>query len=153
MQALCHCHRNTTLRMGLALYGRIAALPCWHGKVTMTPLRGGLSNVAFVVDDGHARYVARCGDDIPIHHVFRDRERAASIAAHACGLSPELVYAEPGIMVIRFIDGRTLPESDMRANTARIIPLLATCHPELAPHLAGSANAFLVFHVIPDYAR
>ena len=43
MQALCHCHRSTTLRTGLALDARIAALPCWRGKVTMAPLRGGPS--------------------------------------------------------------------------------------------------------------
>ena len=66
---------------------RIAALPCWRGKVKLEPLHGGLSNTAFVVDDGRERYVARCGDDIPVHHVFRDRERAASVAAHAAGLA------------------------------------------------------------------
>src|SRR5207244_12143367 len=93
------------------------------------------------------------GGDLPAHHVFRDRERAASIAAHAAGLSPELVYAEPGVMVFRHIDGRTLAEADMRANIARIVPLLATCHREVARHLAGSANTFWVFHVIRDYAR
>jgi thiamine kinase-like enzyme len=127
-------------------------LPCWRGKVRLEPLHGGLSNTAFVVDDGTERYVARCGGDIPVHHVFRNRERAASAAAHAVGLSPELVYAEPGIMVIRHIDGTTLAEADVRANIARIVPLLATCHHEMARHLAGSANTFCVFHVIRDYA-
>ena len=135
------------------LEARITALPCWRGKVTLELLPGGLSNTAFVVDDGTERYVARCGGDIPVHHVFRDRERAASIAAHAAGLSPELVYAEPGVMVMRHIGGRTLGEADMRANIARIVPLLATCHRELARHLVGSANAFWVFHIIRDYAR
>jgi thiamine kinase-like enzyme len=139
--------------MTIDVEARIVALPCWRGKVTLEPLHGGLSNTAFVVDDGSERYVARCGGDIAVHHVFRDRERAASIAAHAAGLSPELVYAEPGIMVLRYIDGRTLAEGDMRANIARIVPLLATCHLELARHLAGPANMFWVFHVIRDYAR
>jgi thiamine kinase-like enzyme len=132
---------------------RIAALPCWRGKVKLEPLHGGLSNTAFVVDDEKERFVARCGGDIPAHHVFRDRERAASIAAHAAGLSPELVYAEAGVMVFRHIDGRTFAEAEVRANIARIVPLLATCHRELARHLAGPANTFWVFHVIRDYAR
>ncbi len=57
------------------LEARIAALPCWRGKVTLEPLRGGLSNMAFVVADGGERFVARCGDDLPVHHVFRNRER------------------------------------------------------------------------------
>jgi len=139
--------------MTLDLEARIAGLPCWRGNVKLETLRGGLSNAAFVVDDGGERYVARCGADIPVHHVFRDRERAASVAAHAAGLSPELVYAEPGVMVIRHIDGRTLMETDLRANIARIVPLLATCHGRLARHLVGPANTFWVFHVIRDYAR
>jgi len=139
--------------MTVDLEARIAALPCWRGTVTLEPLPGGLSNTTFVVDDGRERFVARCGGDIPAHHVFRDREQAASVAAHAAGLSPEVVYAEPGIMVIRHIAGRTLAETDLRANIARIVPLLATCHHELARHLVGPANTFRVFHVIRDYAR
>ena len=135
------------------LEARITALPCWRGKVKLEPLHGGLSNTAFVVDDGRDRYVARCGGDIPVHHVFRDRERAASVAAHAAGLSPELIYAAPGVMVFRHIDGRTLAESGIRANIARIVPLLATCHREVGRHLAGPANMFWVFHVLRDYAR
>ena len=137
----------------MELEARVAALPCWRGKAKLEPLQGGLSNTAFVVDDGIGRYVARCGGDIPVHHVFRDRERAASAAAHAAGLSPELVYAEPGIMVIGHIDGRTLAESDLRTNIERIAGILATCHGELARHLTGPANAFWAFHVIRDYAR
>jgi thiamine kinase-like enzyme len=139
--------------MTIDLEVRITALPCWRGKVKLEPLHGGLSNTAFIVDDGTERYVARCGGDIPAHHVYRERERAASIAAHAAGLSPELIYAEPGVMVIRHVDGRTLTEAEMRANISRVVPLLETCHRELARHLAGAASAFWVFHVIRDYAR
>jgi thiamine kinase-like enzyme len=135
------------------LEARIAALPCWRGKVSLRPLHGGLSNTAFVVDDGRDRYVARCGGDIPAHHVFRDRERAASVAAHAAGLSPELVYAGPGIMVLRHVDGSTLTEAGMRENVGRIVPLLATCHRGVARRVAGAASMFWVFHVIRDYAR
>ena len=137
----------------LTLETRVATLPCWRTKVKLEPLRGGLSNVAFVVDDAGERFVVRCGDDIPIHHVFRDRELAACIAAHAAGLSPELTYAEPGIMVIRHIAGRTLVESDLAANVARIVPLLKTCHRDLAHRIEGPANLFWVFHVIRGYVR
>jgi len=139
--------------MTVGLEARIAALPCWRSKVSLEPLHGGLSNTAFVVDDGRQRFVARCGADIPVHHVFRERERAANIAAHGVGLSPELVYAEPGVMVIRYIDGRTLAEADLRANIERIVPLLTKCHRELARNLAGSASMFWGFHIIRDYVR
>lgn len=136
-----------------AIEARIAALPCWRGRVALAPLKGGLTNISYVATDGAERYVVRCGDDIAVHHVFRDRERAASRAAHAAGLSPEVVHVEPGITVLRFIDGRTFDEADMRANIARIVPLLKTCHRDVARHVAGAANVFWPFHVIRDYVR
>ena len=131
----------------------MTGLPCWRSKVTVEPLQGGLSNVGFVVDDGGERFVVRCGDDIPIHHVFRDRERAAAVAAHEAGLSPELTYAEPGVMVFRYIAGRTLVDLDLAADLARIVPLLETCHRDLARRVDGPANLFWVFHVIRGYIR
>lgn len=131
----------------------VATLPCWRGRPSIAPLPGGLSNAAFVVDDGHARYVARCGHDIPVHHVFRDDERAASIAAHEAGLSPELVYAQPGVMVLRYVEGRTLRECDLAINAERILALLSVCHSRMGSMVTGPAGMFWVFHVIRDYAR
>jgi thiamine kinase-like enzyme len=135
------------------LLDRLAALPCWQGKVSLKPLKGGLTNLSFVVEDRGEKFVVRCGGDIPVHHVFRDRERAASRAAYAAGLSPEVVYVEPGVTVLRFIEGRTFTEADMRENLARLVPLLKTCHAEVGRHLQGPANMFWVFHVIRDYVR
>src|SRR5215468_5186289 len=114
-----------------ALEQRIERLSCWQGRVALEPLKGGLTNISYVATDGAAKYVVRCGEDIPVHHVFRDRERAASRAAHAAGLSPEVIYIEPGITVLRFIDGRTFSEADMRAKIDRLVPLLKTCHAEV----------------------
>jgi len=135
------------------LESRIRRLPCWQNEISLAPLKGGLTNLSFVASDGAQRYVVRCGEDIPVHHVFRDRERAASLAAHAAGLSPEIVHAEPGILVLRFIAGRTFEEKDLSAGINRIVPLLKTCHREVGRHLQGPANAFHVFHVIRDYVR
>src|SRR5215204_7330972 len=106
---------------------KIASLACWRSPVELAPLKGGLTNLSFVVTHGGEKFVARCGGDIPVHHVFRDRERAASIAAFEAGLSPEIVHVEPGITVLRFIAGRTFDEADMRANVARLVTLLRTC--------------------------
>jgi thiamine kinase-like enzyme len=130
---------------------RVADLSCWTGPVELAPLKGGLTNVSFVVSHGGEKFVARCGDDIPVHHVFRDRERAASRAAFEAGLSPEVVHAQPGIMVLRFVAGRTFGEPDLRANVGRIAALLKRCHTTVGRHLRGPANAFWVFHVIRDY--
>ncbi|MBM3648332.1 MAG: phosphotransferase family protein [Alphaproteobacteria bacterium] len=126
-------------------------LSCWHRPVSLTPLEGGLTNISYVADDGREKFVVRCGADIPVHHVFRDRERAASTAAFVAGLSPEIVHAEPGIMVLRFIEGRTFEEGDLRANVGRLAALLKDCHTKVSHHLRGPANAFWVFHVIRDY--
>jgi thiamine kinase-like enzyme len=136
-----------------ALVDRLSRLPIWRKPVTLTPLTGGLTNLSWVADHGGERFVVRCGDDIPVHHVFRDRERAASVAAYEAGLSPEVVHVEPGIMVMRFVEGRSFVEADLRANIDRLVPLLRTCHRDIGAHLAGPPNFFWVFHVIRDYAR
>ena len=136
-----------------ALQSRIRSLSCWSGEVNLEPLHGGLSNTSFVVTDGAAKYVARCGGDIAVHHVFRDRERAISEAAFRAGLSPELIFAEPGIMVFRHVAGKTFTEQDMRGSIDRILPLVATCHRKVGRRVRGPANLFWVFHVIRDYAR
>src|SRR5215472_8186702 len=133
------------------LESRVAGLSCWHGPVSLEPLEGGLTNISFVATDRGEKFVVRCGDDIPVHHVFRDRERAASTAAFEAGLSPELVHAEAGITVLRFIDGRTFAESDLATNLDRLVPLLKACHATVGRHVRGPANKFWVFHVIRDY--
>jgi thiamine kinase-like enzyme len=137
----------------LPLELRLKHLGCWKAGILLEPLKGGLSNTSFVVTDGDEKFVARCGGDIPVHHVFRDRERAVSIAAHRAGLSPELVHAEPGIMVFRHIAGHTYGEDDLRANIARIVPLIQKCHREVGRLIRGPAPFFWVFHVIRDYAN
>ncbi|MBX6320953.1 MAG: phosphotransferase family protein [Rhodospirillaceae bacterium] len=133
---------------------RVAALPCWSGPVDPQPLAGGISNVSFLVTDGGARYVVRLGDDVPEHGVVRARELAASRAAHAAGLSPEVVHAEPGVFVLRYIDGRTLTAEDVRTRPMleRIVPLLHACHRRVPEHLRGPAFMFWVFHAMRDYA-
>ena len=136
-----------------ALAERIERLSCWQGRVALEPLKGGLTNISFVATDAAGKYVVRCGEDIPVHHVFRDRERAVSRAAHAAGLAPEVMHVEPGLMVLRFVEGRVLEEKDLAANIGRIVPLIRTCHREVGRHLCGPVNAFWVFHVIRDYVR
>ena len=135
-----------------SIEARIAGLSCWSGKPKLTPLTGGLSTTSFLVEDAKGRFVARFGADVPAHHVFRDRECAASTAAAAAGLSPAVRHSEDSILVIDYIEGRTFTETDMRADAPRIAKLLAKAHNEVAAHLRGPANAFWVFHIIRDYA-
>lgn len=135
------------------LESKMAALPCWRGPVSFEPLKGGLTNISYVVTDKSEKFVVRFGADIPVHHVFRERERAASIAAFEAGLSPEIIYGEAGITVMRFITGRTFVEADLRANVGRLASLLKDCHARVGRRLRGPAGAFWVFHVIRDYVH
>jgi thiamine kinase-like enzyme len=133
---------------------RTAALACWRGEVTPRPLAGGISNHNFLVEDGGQRFVVRIGNDFEVHNVLRRFELAAARAAHAAGISPEVIHAEPGAMVFRHVAGRTLEPADVRdpAMLGRIVPLLRACHRELPKHYRGPALIFWVFQVVRDYA-
>jgi len=133
------------------LLDKAARLACWRGPVELSQLKGGLTNISFVATCCGEKFVVRCGEDIPVHHVFRDRERATAMAAFEAGLSPEIIHVEPGIMVLRFIEGRTFGEADLAANIGRLVPLLKDCHAKVGRHVRGPVNAFWVFHVIRDY--
>jgi len=133
--------------------GRIAALPIWSGPVTLAPLSGGISNLSFTATDTSGKYVVRVTRDFPFHHVFRDREVMAARAAHAAGLAPEVVHAEPGLMVSRFIEGRVLTVADVQASIPRIARFVGRVHRELLPRLSGTPFMFWVFHVNRDYVR
>jgi thiamine kinase-like enzyme len=132
---------------------RVVRLACWSGAVEPQPLKGGITNANFLVRDRGERYVVRIAHDIPIHGIMRFNEVAASRAAHAAGLSPEVVHSEPGAMVLRYIDGRTLSPDDVRdpAMLERIVELVKRAHTEIPRHIRGPALIFWVFHVIRDY--
>jgi thiamine kinase-like enzyme len=132
---------------------RAASLKMWQGAVDPQPLSGGITNVNFLVEDAGRRYVVRVGDDIPIHQVKRFNELAASRAAAAAGISPAVVHSEPGVLVLDYIEGKTLAAEDIRRPEIleQALPLVARCHRELPKHLRGAVLAFWVFHVIRDY--
>ena len=138
-----------------ALAERAAQLPIWRGRVSPERLAGGITNVNFLVEDAGDRYVVRVGDDIPLHQILRFNEAAASKAAFAAGVSPEVVHTEPGILVLRYIDGQALTASAVRdpARLTRIVPLLKRVHRVMPRYLRGPLLAFWVFHVIRDYAH
>ncbi len=134
---------------------RVAALAIWLGRVEPLPLAGGITNQNFTVVDGGRRYVVRVGDDILVHGVVRASELGASRAAYMAGLSPRVVHAEPGILVLDFIEGRTFTPEDVRnpANLERLVDMVRRCHRDIPQHLRGPAAMFWVFHVVRDYAH
>ena len=133
---------------------RIRALPCWSGPVDHEPLTGGITNRNYRLRDTQGMRVVRLGDDIPVHGILRFNELAASRAAAAAGISPAVLHAEPGVLVLDFIDGQTLRPEDVRdaARLPRIAALLRRVHTEVVSHLRGPVLAFWVFQVLRDYA-
>ena len=134
---------------------RAARLPCWKGEVAPEPLGGGITNINFTVEDAGDRYVVRIGDDIPVHGVYRVHELAAARAAHAAGIAPEIVHAEPGALVMRWVEGRTLEPEDVRdpSRMERVLDTVIRCHREVPVHFRGPTPIFWVFQVVRDYAR
>ena len=134
---------------------RVRALSYWRMPVDPVPLGGGITNVNFTVGHAGEKFVVRVGDDIPVHQVMRFNERAASQAAFGAGLSPEVLHAEAGILVIRFIEGKTFTAEDVREqrNLERILPLIQRVHTEMPKQVRGPALVFWVFHVLRDYAH
>ena len=132
---------------------RAAALSCWSGPVDPEPLPGGITNTNLVVRDGSERFVVRIGDDLPLHGVVRRHELATCVAAHACGLSPEIVHHEPGALVMRYVDAATLTAEDIRRpeTRRRVTALIRRCHTEMPRHLRGATVMFWVFQVCRDY--
>ncbi len=136
------------------LSAQIVALPCWSGAITVEPLIGGMTNRnCLVTDSSGARYVLRVGRDLTEHGVLRFNELAAARAAHAAGISPEVVYSREGLLVSRYVDGRTLEAADVReaGQLLRIVELLRDCHERIPRHLRGPALIFWVFQVIRNY--
>ncbi|KAB2845663.1 MAG: phosphotransferase, partial [Hyphomicrobiaceae bacterium] len=134
---------------------RIRRLPVWEGPVDIRPLGGGMTNQNFLAETGGARSVVRLGEDIPEHGIVRAFEVAASRAAHAAGIAPAVLYAEPGVLVLEFIAGRTLAAEDVRDPRLLepLVALLRQAHRDVARHLRGASPMFWVFHVLRDYAH
>jgi thiamine kinase-like enzyme len=132
---------------------RIHALGIWQGPIEIVPITGGITNRNYLVRDRAVRRVVRLGEDIPIHHISRQNELAASQAAHAAGLSPEVIHHAPGVLVLDYIESKALTPEDIRhpEMLERVIPLVRACHHDIAREFRGAAAIFWVFHVIRDY--
>lgn len=132
---------------------RISQLDCWQSSVEIEPLSGGMTNLNFKVSDGAEKYVVRLGSDDPIHLISRANEKAVCKAAFEAGLSPELIHSEPGILVVRFIEGQVFQESDVRndQHVSRITTLLKKFHHTIPQNLQSIPVMFWVFQILRHY--
>ncbi len=131
-----------------------AGLSCWQGPVQTEPLEGGITNHNILVTDGARKYVVRLGDDIPEHGIMRWNELAISRAAQAAGVSPAVIHAEPGILVLDFIESVALCETDLHDQKTLLVvtQLIKNTHNTVPDHLRGNVLSFWVFHILRDYA-
>jgi len=132
---------------------RVRGLSIWSGDVDIEPLSGGLSNESFKVTNGDKAYVVRFGKDFPFHHVFRAREAMSAEAAAKVGVAPALVHAEPGVLVIEYIEGKTLSADDVISEIPRVADLIRRYHHAMPKEVSGPGFMFWPFHVIRDYAH
>lgn len=140
-----------------SLIHRLQRLNFARGRLEVEPIPGGITNQNYVVriepEPGPA-YVARLGEDRPILGVDRRNEVTCHRAAGDLGLAPELVHHEPGLMVTRFIPGRTLGDADIRdpAMLARVAAVLRRLH-ESRHEVSGEWLYFCPFQTVRTYAR
>jgi len=139
--------------MNKQIIDNINAIPIWKGDIEIKKLVGGITNENFIVIDDKNKYVVRLGNDISEHLISRSNELIASIAAAKCGISPNVIFHDKGILVLDFIDSKTLTDIDVRKNIINIIPIVKKIHREVPKNIYGQSVIFWVFHVINNYAK
>ena len=132
---------------------KIKSLPIWKNLENIEPLEGGITNLNFLVSDSGSKSVVRLGSDIPEHLVYRSNEIIVSEAAYQIGVSPKLIYNEPGVLVLEFIESKTLEPETVRENLNKIVPIIRKIHDEIPNKLSGQPQIFWVFYVIKYYSN
>ena len=132
---------------------KIKSLPIWKNLENIEPLEGGITNLNFLVSDSGSKSVVRLGSDIPEHLVYRSNEIIVSEAAYQIGVSPKLIYNEPGVLVLEFIESKTLEPKTVRENLNKIVPIIRKIHDEIPNKLSGQPQMFWVFYVIKYYSN
>ena len=132
---------------------KIKSLPIWKNLENIEPLEGGITNLNFLVSDSGSKSVVRLGSNIPEHLVYRSNEIIVSEAAYQIGVSPKLIYNEPGVLVLEFIESKTLEPKTVRENLNKIVPIIRKIHDEIPNKLSGQPQIFWVFYVIKYYSN
>jgi thiamine kinase-like enzyme len=97
----------------------------------VSDLGGGLTNTNLRVTTDDGDYVVRVSTNTTgLLGIDRDAEHANSVRAHTAGVGAEVIAYLPddNVLVLRFLDGRTLTAADIVPRTARIAGALRTLH-------------------------
>ncbi len=136
------------------LIDRLRKLGLVRGPFSIEPISGGLSNRNFAVRTAGQSYFARICQELPLLGVHRRNEMVCHGAAALRGLAPEIVHHERGLLVTRFVEGRTLDPITIRdpAMLPRLAALLGHLH-EGWDVLTGQVLYFCAFQTVRTYAQ
>jgi thiamine kinase-like enzyme len=136
------------------LLRKLRRLEFARGPLAITPITGGMSNFNFAVRAGGGAYFARLGQDRPLLGVNLRNEIICHRAADSLGIAPQVIYYEQGLLVSRFIAGRTLETASVREPdmVARLAALLRRLHAGWDV-LTGEFLYFCPFQTNRTYAR
>src|SRR5262249_38565484 len=113
----------------------IRGLPLWPEAPLIERIPAGYTNENFRVLSAGEAYFARVGPDLPHHGILRpDEARCARIAAEG-GIAPAVLHARDGVLVTRFITGKTLKlgAKPGEATLVKVARLLREVHRQPAP--------------------
>jgi thiamine kinase-like enzyme len=133
---------------------RLKALDFWQGPITAEPIPGGITNYNYRVRTSGRTYVARLCVEKPLLGIDRRNEVVCQRAAHACGVAPEVVHHEDGVLVSAHLDARTLTAESVR--DPAFLPRLAATLRQLHDGwdgLTGEMLYFSAFQTVRTYAR
>jgi thiamine kinase-like enzyme len=129
----------------------LSRVPSLAGARLVSPLPGGLTNQNFKVVTGSGSYVARIwSGDGSLLGIDRDHEYRNSVLAARAGVGAPVIEFRPEdrVLVLGFIEGRTLADADI-ADAAMIPRIAAACR---ALHGGGRfAGDFDMFEIQPRY--
>jgi thiamine kinase-like enzyme len=107
------------------------------------PLEGGITNRNYRVRLGGRDCVVRLpGKDTDLLGIDREAERAATAAAAALGIGPDVIAFEPerGCLVTGFIDARPVPAEELRTRVPEVAAALRAIH--AGPPLPATFSPF-----------
>jgi thiamine kinase-like enzyme len=146
-------HRRRT-RPEREVIVRLRRLGLARGRVSIEQVSGGLSNHNFAVNASGEAYFVRLCQDRSLLGIDRRNEMVCHQAASLRDLAPEIIHHERGLLITRFIEGRTLDPLALRdpAMLSRLAALLGHLH-EGWDVLTGEILYFCPFQTVRTYAR
>ncbi len=133
---------------------RLRELRSWHGPIAVEPMPGGITNRNYRVRDAGCDYAARLCVERPLLGIDRRNEVACQKAAHSMGIAPEVVHHEDGVLISRYVSGRTLAAADVRdlGFLPRLAEVLRRLHGSW-DRLTGAFLYFCAFQTVRSYAQ